>query len=66
MTTTHGGYRAGAGRKRLAPDGVEKRSVSLPADMWEYVKELGEGNYSAGVRRLVEASRLGVLLQDKS
>jgi len=61
MPTTHGGYRAGAGRKRLAPDGVEKRSVSLPADMWEYVKELGGGNHSAGIRRLVEASRLGVL-----
>ena len=66
MPTTHGGFRPGAGRKRLSPDGVEKRSISLPPDMWEYVKELGGGNYSAGVRRLVEASRLGVLLQDKS
>ena len=66
MTNQHGGPRAGAGRKRLAPDGVEKRSVSLPPDMWGYVKELGEGNYSAGVRRLVEASRLGILTQDKA
>lgn len=56
-TTTHGGTRPGAGRKRLAPDGVEKRSVSLPSDMWEIVKELGEGNYSAGIRKLIDAHR---------
>jgi hypothetical protein len=63
-TNTHGGARIGAGRKRLAPDGVEKRTVSLPADMWELVKELGDGNYSAGVRRLVELSQH--LPQDKA
>jgi hypothetical protein len=32
--------------------------------MWELVKELGDGNYSAGVRRLVELSQH--LPQDKA
>lgn len=50
-----GGRREGAGRKRLTPDGMERRSVTLTPAMWEYIQELGGDNISAGLRALIEA-----------
>jgi hypothetical protein len=58
MTTNpRGGQRTGAGRKRLAPDGMVSHNITLSADDWAVVETLGNGNRSAGVRSLVEMMR---------
>ena len=56
MEKKHGGYRPGAGRRRL--DGqkagkgkyVVDKTVSLPPDIVKYLVQLGNGNLSLGVR----------------
>jgi len=57
MSPNHGGRRSGAGRKRLAPDGLVAHNITLSADDWRYIEALGNGNRSAGVRALVAATR---------
>lgn len=49
-----GGYREGAGRKSLAEEPTESHSTTMPQSYWQLVQELGAGNYSAGLRKLVE------------
>ena len=56
MEKKHGGYRPGAGRRRL--DGqkagtgkyVVDKTVSLPPEIVKYLTQLGNGNLSLGVR----------------
>lgn len=47
-----GGKRPGAGRKCIGNARTEPRTISLPPELWEYtlIEELGDGEYSAGVR----------------
>lgn len=58
--SAHGGKRTGAGRPHLdgSPPGQGERasqySVTLPADVAEYLRTIGEGNLSAGVRVAAE------------
>ena len=57
MTTlhSHGGHRRRSGRKPL--DGVARsvrRSISMSEAHWRHVERVGDGNASAGVRRLVD------------
>lgn len=54
--TTHGGARKGAGRKPLAEEPTESSRVTMPASYWQYVRELGGGNASAGIRKLIEVA----------
>jgi hypothetical protein len=43
------------GRPSLTPgENVLRSNVSLPASMWDMLAELGDGNKSAGIRRLAE------------
>ena len=63
---THGGARPGAGRKQLAHETahphavtVRKTACLLREDV-AYITRLGSGNYSAGVRVLVERDREGL------
>ena len=57
---THGGKRAGAGRHLLAHETDHPRAVTirktacLLREDVAYITRLGGGNYSAGVRVLVE------------
>lgn len=58
MTTTqHGGTREGAGRKPLTDEPTESSRITMPASYWQYVKELGNGNASAGIRKLIEVAK---------
>ena len=61
-----GGRRSGAGRKRLAPDGLVSHNVTLSAEDWAVIEDLGrfvaddgkdKVNRSAGVRSLIEMTR---------
>jgi hypothetical protein len=54
---TRGGQRTGAGRKRLAPDGLVSHNITLAAEDWAVVENLGNGNRSAGVRAMIEYFR---------
>lgn len=47
-------HRAGAGRPPLSSSPTVRVTVTLPAPLAARLKELGEGNASAGVRRLLE------------
>jgi hypothetical protein len=51
-------HRAGAGRPPLSASPTVRLTVTLPAPLAERLRELGEGNASAGVRRLLEAPTL--------
>lgn len=53
-----GGRRSGAGRKRLAPDGLISHNATLSADDWAVVETLGNGNRSAGIRSALEIVRM--------
>jgi hypothetical protein len=48
-----GGRREGAGRKPLGPP-LRQVTVSLPVELVERLRRAGEGNVSAGIRRLLE------------
>ena len=45
-------HRPGAGRPKLGPSGSVRYSVSLTPEMMAHIRSLGQGNLSAGVRRL--------------
>lgn len=50
-----GGARGAVGRKALvAGEFAEAHSITLPASVWRRLEQIGEGNRSEGVRRLVE------------
>jgi len=51
---THGGARAGAGRKVLYNEKMLKITISLPHAHVDALCTLGDGNVSLGVRRLLE------------
>jgi hypothetical protein len=54
MTTTeHGGQRQGAGRPKQF-EALQRKTVSLPAALIAELEQLGEGNLSAGIRRMYE------------
>ncbi len=54
-TDRPGGARGAVGRKMLvAGEATEAHSITLPASVWRRVEEIGGGNRSDGVRRLVE------------
>jgi hypothetical protein len=63
---THGGPRPGAGRPHLdgtppgeaAADPSQKRTVTMPASMWDVVKNAGDGVYSAGMRTIIDEWRM--------
>jgi hypothetical protein len=51
----HGGPRPGSGRKRIKDDEPLVRStVTLLKTHHDYLAKLGDGNVSAGIRKLVE------------
>lgn len=52
-----GGRRSGAGRPRMTLDGLVAHNITLSAEDWAFVEEVGKGNRSAGVRALVAAMR---------
>lgn len=54
MNPGRGGKREGAGRP-VSPDPLLRVSLRLSAAHVARLKELGEGNVSAGVRRLLAA-----------
>ena len=45
-------HKPGAGRPRLFAADTVRYSVSLTPEMVEHIRALGQGNLSAGVRRL--------------
>ena len=51
---THGGARAGAGRKSLYDEKMLKITITLPRAHVDALCALGDGNVSLGVRRLLE------------
>ena len=54
-TDRPGGARGDVGRKALVTgEFTEAHSITLPASVWRRVEEIGDGNRSEGVRRLVE------------
>jgi hypothetical protein len=59
MTSKHGGRREGAGRPPLGPAKLLRVDVRLSTDDIAYLRSLGAGNLSAGVRRLVAERRAG-------
>lgn len=47
-----GGARAGAGRKQVVRgEETISKTVSLSKSQWECARDLGDGNYSAGLRK---------------
>lgn len=48
-----GGKRKGAGRPKVGK-GSQVQSISLPAELWPILFDLGEGSASAGVRAAVD------------
>jgi hypothetical protein len=56
---SHGGKREGAGRPPLGPAKLQRVDVRLSGDDIAYLRALGNGNLSAGVRRLVAEWRAG-------
>ncbi len=53
-----GGYRPGAGRPNLMPDEVTlKKTIMIPESYWEFLKTIGAGNASQGIRDLIKAAR---------
>ena len=54
VAETWGGKREGAGRPPLSSSPTVRVTVTLPAPLAERLRELGGGNASEGVRRLLE------------
>ncbi len=50
---THGGIRKGAGPKRKF-DKLERRTVTLTPEHVALLEKLGDGNLSAGIRKMIE------------
>ena len=56
---SHGGRREGAGRPRFSEhELMERATISLPSSYMEGIHQYGEGNLSAGIRRLWEEAYL--------
>jgi hypothetical protein len=54
MTNKHGGKRRGAGRPPLSSENTVPITLTLrPSDI-AYLSKLGQGNVSAGVKKLIE------------
>lgn len=49
-----GGKREGAGGPRIEDEIQEPRTINLTALRWDHVLRLGDGNYSLGVRKLLD------------
>lgn len=49
-----GGLRQGAGPPVQFSQGLKRRTVSLPPEHLRFLEELGAGNLSLGLRRLIE------------
>lgn len=51
-----GGWRGGEGGRPPVIDGdlTERRTVTLPSRLWRRIEVLGNGNFSAGVRKLAD------------
>ena len=57
-TDRPGGARGNVGRKALvAGEATEAHSITLPASAWRLLEQIGGGNRSEGVRRLVDERR---------
>jgi len=58
MTKDHGGKRAGAGRPALT-EGEKVRAITVTLSERDiaFLERIGDGNRSAGIRRLIEAAR---------
>lgn len=54
MASSHGGKREGAGRKPVGHLPAVRKTVTLPPEHIEYLIDLGAGNLSLGIRRLIE------------
>lgn len=52
--TDHGGPRPGAGRRPEYREPLRRATVALPESYIEQLRRYGQGNLSAGIRRLVE------------
>jgi len=52
-TSRHGGRRPGAGRKPSEKGRMRKVAITLPDADVDYLRAVGEGNISSGVRRLI-------------
>lgn len=50
----HGGKRIGSGRKPIYTTPMIVRQIAMPIEYWNYAKQLGDGNVSAGVRAIVD------------
>lgn len=48
--SNHGGPGRGQGRHALSEIETVRKTATLPADVFEYLKNLGGGNYSKGCR----------------
>jgi hypothetical protein len=46
-------HKPGAGRPRLSPSPTVRLTVTLPTELAAQLRALGQGNASAGVRRLL-------------
>ena len=44
----------GAGRPLLAGERMKEHRITLPDDVAEYLRQVGAGNLSGGIRQLVE------------
>lgn len=51
-TSSWGGSREGAGRPSLSDEDTVRKTITVPESVAEYLEEVGDGNASAGVRRL--------------
>lgn len=53
-----GGWLSNTGRPEIREgDPTEARTITLPASLWRWIEELGDGNRSAGVRQIAEKAR---------
>lgn len=52
--STHGGSRPGSGRPPVTPGGTRPHTVTLSDAEWEYLRNVGDGNASAGLRELID------------
>lgn len=54
----HGGARAGAGRPPIHGERMVRRTITLPGSLAEQLAALGDGNLSAGIRRIAAQAGL--------
>jgi hypothetical protein len=55
-TNSWGGSREGAGRPSLSDEDTVRKTITVPESVAEHLEEVGDGNASAGVRRLAAAN----------